>query len=109
MNLLDATKGTAYFKFEHDPWAFRSDKSNFNQTSQSTEDGKTEPKWRDSKYNTFETYFDTKFKSDNSFKIKSGSSRVVEANFANKNLTFKCPLNCSKILFKIQKSFGKQC
>lgn len=103
MNLLDASKGTAYFKFEHDPWAFRSDKTNFTQTTQETESVKTEPRWRDSKYNTFETYFDTKFRSDNSFKIKSGSSRVVEANFVNKNLTFNCPLNCCKKILKFLK------
>ena len=58
INFLDSTKGTAFFKFEHDPWLYRADRNSFTEAPEKS----SEPKMTNSKYNSFETYFDTKFK-----------------------------------------------
>ena len=95
INFMDANKGTGYVKFEHDPWAFRADKKTFDAAE--AEKKPTEPKMTQSKYNSFETYFDTKFKNDDSLKIKTSSNKTVECNFSMKNLTFLGDTDCGNI------------
>ena len=87
---MDATKGTGYVKFEHDPWKYRADKKEFDDATEKP----SEPRMTNSKYNSFETYFDTKFKNDDSLKIKTSSNRVVETNFSMKNLNFIGTSDC---------------
>lgn len=59
------------------------------------------------KYNSFETYFDTKFKNNDAFKVKIGSNKVVELNLALKNLRLPqcdtCSKNQSKLFLNITK------
>jgi len=91
INFLDSTKGTAFFKFEHDPWLYRADRNSFTEAPEKS----SEPKMTNSKYNSFETYFDTKFKNDDSCKVKVGSNKVVESNFTIKNMTFLGSTECA--------------
>lgn len=91
INFLDATKGTGFFKWENEAWGYRGDRDSYVEGSE-----KPRPHWMDRKYNSFETYFDTKFKNNDSLKIKSGSSRVVEASFNMKNFTFLNNTDCGK-------------
>ena len=90
---MDATNGTGYFKFEHDPWAYKADKKKFDDAKEKP----VQPQMMNSKYNSFETYYDTKFKNGDSCKVKAGSNKVIETNFTMKNLNIQGCDDCCKL------------
>ena len=104
INFLDATKGTGFFKWENEAWGYRGDRDNY---VEDAENPKPRPHWMDKKYNSFETYFDTKFKNGDSFKVKTGSNKVLELNVALKNLRLpecdSCCKNQTKLFFNLNK------
>lgn len=93
---MDAQKGTFFVKFEHDPWAFRADRTKF---TEANDENAVQPLWSNSKYNSWETYFDTKFKNSDSLKLKYSSKKIMEANFALKNLTLPAQCGDCRIFF----------
>lgn len=95
INFMDASKGTGYFKLEHNHYGFKDDKKKFDDATEKP----AEPKPFNLKYNNVETYFDTKFKNDDSLKIKTGTNKTVECNFTMKNLKFPGNQDCGKLFF----------